>query len=57
MARVNDALMFTSRRAWRANIEQLIDELAKHLRPGGQVVLGRPAPSGTPWHLSATTSR
>jgi lysophospholipase L1-like esterase len=39
MVGVNDALKFTSRRAWRANIEQLIDELAKHLRPGGQVVL------------------
>jgi lysophospholipase L1-like esterase len=39
MVGVNDALKFTSRRTWRARIDQLIDELAKHMRPGGQVVL------------------
>jgi lysophospholipase L1-like esterase len=39
MVGVNDALKFTSRRTWRARIDQLIDELEKHVRPGGQVVL------------------
>jgi lysophospholipase L1-like esterase len=39
MVGVNDALKFTPRGAWRAHIDQLIDELAKHMRPGGQVVL------------------
>jgi lysophospholipase L1-like esterase len=39
MVGVNDALKFTSRRIWRARIDQLIDELAKHMQPGGQVVL------------------
>ena len=39
MVGVNDALKFTPRRAWRIHIDQLIDELAKHMRPGGQVVL------------------
>jgi lysophospholipase L1-like esterase len=36
---VNDALKFTSRRVWRTNLDQLIDELAKHVRPGGQLAL------------------
>jgi GDSL-like Lipase/Acylhydrolase family len=36
---VNDALKFTSRRVWPAHLDQLIDELAKHMRPGGQVAL------------------
>jgi lysophospholipase L1-like esterase len=36
---VNDVLNFTSRPTWRARIDQLIDELEKHVRPGGQVVL------------------
>jgi lysophospholipase L1-like esterase len=39
MVGVNDALKFTPRRVWRAHIDQLIDELAKHMRPGGQVAL------------------
>jgi lysophospholipase L1-like esterase len=39
MVGANDALKFTSRRDWRTSIDQLIDELAKHLRPGGQVLL------------------
>ena len=39
MVGVNDALKFTSRRTWRARIDQLIDELEKHMRPGGHVVL------------------
>jgi lysophospholipase L1-like esterase len=39
MLGVNDALKFTSRRTWCANIDQLIDELAKHVQSGGQVLL------------------
>jgi lysophospholipase L1-like esterase len=39
MVGVNDALKFTSRRTWRARIDQLIDEREKHMRPGGHVVL------------------
>jgi lysophospholipase L1-like esterase len=39
MVGANDALRFTSRSTWRARIDQLINELEKHVRPGGQVVL------------------
>ena len=39
MVGVNDALKFTSRQTWRTDIDQLINELEKHVRPGGQVVL------------------
>ena len=39
MVGANDALKFTSRPTWRTHIDQLINELEKHVRPGGQVVL------------------
>ena len=36
---VNDSLRLRSRRAWRAEVGRLLDDLAPHLAPGGQVVL------------------
>ena len=47
---VNDVLKMTPRQTWRASMDRLVDALARHLRPGGQIVL-----SGLPnlWQFRA----
>ena len=36
---VNDALRMTPRQTWHASMDNLVDALEKHVRPGGRILL------------------